>query len=338
MNKDQPFSANEGKSICDNSNPQQGSSSSTVPKSSSDHVVRTKTSPSSPGTSMGYSKARFRIPSTKRDHRKLFVGGLSSEVTNQYFKSFFAEYGSILDSIVMIDRETKCSRGFGFVTFEDPIVANKVLESNMKADSKSKVYIAGKWCEVKPSEPKRHRSSAYSSSGNSEKVVGRNHSDSSVDAKRILLSTPSPKGGKQGGLHHNSMSPDDEMTQDVHFPGNTDQYYYNDHHYHQQNPNAYFYPQYMPNNVSPTSLTHPQMAYNLYQNPYHHPYGAPPALMSPGPVFYNNQNAMMHAATPTNGHLDYGNFYPQNVPPQAAEGEKNCSGMLIQEEQHQVSN
>ena len=34
---------------------------------------------------------------------------------------FFEQFGALLDSVVMFDRETKNSRGFGFVTFEDPV-------------------------------------------------------------------------------------------------------------------------------------------------------------------------------------------------------------------------
>jgi len=32
---------------------------------------------------------------------------------------FFEEFGPVVDSIVMVDQNTKRSRGFGFVTFED---------------------------------------------------------------------------------------------------------------------------------------------------------------------------------------------------------------------------
>ena len=38
-------------------------------------------------------------------------------VTDAEFLDFFEQYGSVIDSVVMIDRNTKRSRGFGFVTF-----------------------------------------------------------------------------------------------------------------------------------------------------------------------------------------------------------------------------
>lgn len=46
---------------------------------------------------------------------------LSLKVTSEEFRAFFEQFGAILDSVVMFDRETKNSRGFGFVTFVDPV-------------------------------------------------------------------------------------------------------------------------------------------------------------------------------------------------------------------------
>ena len=34
---------------------------------------------------------------------------------------FFEQFGAVLDSVVMFDRETQRSRGFGFITFVDPV-------------------------------------------------------------------------------------------------------------------------------------------------------------------------------------------------------------------------
>jgi len=64
---------------------------------------------------------QLKIPPTEVDDRKLFVGGLPPDVTSEEFRLFFEQFGAILDSVVMFDRETKNSRGFGFVTFADPV-------------------------------------------------------------------------------------------------------------------------------------------------------------------------------------------------------------------------
>jgi len=48
---------------------------------------------------------------------KVYVGNLSWNTTDDTLRQAFSDFGSVLDSIVMRDRETGRSRGFGFVTF-----------------------------------------------------------------------------------------------------------------------------------------------------------------------------------------------------------------------------
>ncbi|KAM4707833.1 cold-inducible RNA-binding protein-like isoform 4-T4 [Discoglossus pictus] len=54
------------------------------------------------------------------DEGKLFIGGLSFDTNEQSLEDVFCKYGPLSDSIVVRDRETQRSRGFGFVTFENP--------------------------------------------------------------------------------------------------------------------------------------------------------------------------------------------------------------------------
>jgi len=97
-----------------------------------------------------------RVPATKHDNRKLFVGGLPNEVTDYTFLQLFQQYGEVVDSIVLLDRRTKRSRGFGFVTFADESVANALL--NVIPGRTGTVNIFGKNCEIKASEPKTEES------------------------------------------------------------------------------------------------------------------------------------------------------------------------------------
>ncbi|CAI7610548.1 unnamed protein product [Penicillium bialowiezense] len=48
---------------------------------------------------------------------KIYVGNLPWSTNNEKLELAFAEHGQITDHIVMSDRETGRSRGFGFVTF-----------------------------------------------------------------------------------------------------------------------------------------------------------------------------------------------------------------------------
>ena len=51
-------------------------------------------------------------------------------------RDFFSQFGKVIDSTVMLDRETGRSKGFGFVSFEDanvePILGFEKLEIDGK--------------------------------------------------------------------------------------------------------------------------------------------------------------------------------------------------------------
>ena len=49
--------------------------------------------------------------------KKLFIGGLSWDTTDEGLRQAFASYGDITEAKVITDRDTGRSRGFGFVTF-----------------------------------------------------------------------------------------------------------------------------------------------------------------------------------------------------------------------------
>ena len=49
---------------------------------------------------------------------KLFVGGLAWATDSNGLRAAFEQYGKVTDAVVVQDRETGRSRGFGFVTFD----------------------------------------------------------------------------------------------------------------------------------------------------------------------------------------------------------------------------
>jgi len=51
--------------------------------------------------------------------RKLFVGGLSWNTTDEGLREAFARFGQVVEAKVVSDRETGRSRGFGFVSYQD---------------------------------------------------------------------------------------------------------------------------------------------------------------------------------------------------------------------------
>ena len=59
--------------------------------------------------------------------KKLFVGSLSWDTNDESLRNAFAVHGEISEAVVVCDRDTGRSRGFGFVTFEDEEAADKAI-------------------------------------------------------------------------------------------------------------------------------------------------------------------------------------------------------------------
>ncbi|ERN19207.1 heterogeneous nuclear ribonucleoprotein 1 [Amborella trichopoda] len=77
---------------------------------------------------------------------KIFIGGLPKDTTPATFTKHFGKYGEITDSVIMKDRYTGQPRGFGFITYADPSVVDKVIEDDH--------IINGKQVEIKRTIPK----------------------------------------------------------------------------------------------------------------------------------------------------------------------------------------
>jgi len=70
--------------------------------------------------------------------KKIFVGGLTPDTTQDSLTEYFEQFGTVEEVILMYDRETRRPRGFGFVTFNDEspveaLVAKRFVEINKKS-------------------------------------------------------------------------------------------------------------------------------------------------------------------------------------------------------------
>lgn len=101
-------------------------------------------------------RKKTKVPPNKKDTRKLFVGGLPTDVTEEEFELFWRQFGEITDSVVMIDKESGRSRGFGFVTFKEEAAARAILQNfpDPNKYGSACVLMRDKPCEVKPAVPK----------------------------------------------------------------------------------------------------------------------------------------------------------------------------------------
>jgi hypothetical protein len=59
---------------------------------------------------------------------KLFVGGLTADTTAADLRTAFAPFGDIVEAVVVPDRSTGRSRGFGFVSYHTPTAAEAAIK------------------------------------------------------------------------------------------------------------------------------------------------------------------------------------------------------------------
>ncbi|WJX62894.1 hypothetical protein P8452_47842 [Trifolium repens] len=56
---------------------------------------------------------------------KVFVGGLAWETPTDEMRTYFEQFGDILEAVIITDKNTGKSKGYGFVTFRDPESARR---------------------------------------------------------------------------------------------------------------------------------------------------------------------------------------------------------------------
>uniref|UniRef100_UPI00358F67F2 heterogeneous nuclear ribonucleoproteins A2/B1-like n=1 Tax=Myxine glutinosa TaxID=7769 RepID=UPI00358F67F2 len=59
--------------------------------------------------------------------KKLFIGGLSFDTTEETLKKYFEKWGQVMECVVLKDSKTRHSRGFGFVEFSDVSEVDAVM-------------------------------------------------------------------------------------------------------------------------------------------------------------------------------------------------------------------
>ncbi len=80
---------------------------------------------------------------------KLFVGNLDYTVTSDDLREAFGKAGSVIDAVVITDRETRRSRGFGFVEFATAEEAEKAIKELNGSELKGRKINVN---EAKPQE------------------------------------------------------------------------------------------------------------------------------------------------------------------------------------------
>lgn len=83
--------------------------------------------------------------------KKLFVGNLAWATTDEEFQSAFEAFGAVEEAVIIKDKFSGRSKGFGFVTFTNDEDADKAIE---EMDGKD---LAGREIAVNEARPKEPR-------------------------------------------------------------------------------------------------------------------------------------------------------------------------------------
>lgn len=84
---------------------------------------------------------------------KLYIGGLAYSIDENELEKLFSEHGKVTSAVVIKDRDSGQSKGFGFVEMEDDTEAqNAIKEMNGKE-------FSGRSVTVNQARPQEDRSS-----------------------------------------------------------------------------------------------------------------------------------------------------------------------------------
>ncbi|KAF4098959.1 heterogeneous nuclear ribonucleoprotein A/Bb isoform X2 [Onychostoma macrolepis] len=83
----------------------------------------------------------------KEPVKKIFVGGLNPETTEEKIREYFGAFGEIETIELPTDPKTNKRRGFVFITFKDESAVKKILEKKYH-------NVCGSKCEIKIAQPK----------------------------------------------------------------------------------------------------------------------------------------------------------------------------------------
>eukprot|EP00658_Telonema_sp_P-2_P003505 TRINITY_DN11301_c0_g2_i6.p1 TRINITY_DN11301_c0_g2~~TRINITY_DN11301_c0_g2_i6.p1 ORF type:complete len:357 (+),score=67.63 TRINITY_DN11301_c0_g2_i6:46-1071(+) len=149
-------------------------------------VPREQMRPSHPG-----QRARQSQPQLDASFKKLFLGGLSARATEDSIATYFSRFGTVHEVLVMRDRNTGASRGFGFCTFEDAQAAASVLQESRKHT------IDDKNVEVKPAESREACNAR--SKGGWRHGKGKEHMGNGSGRAQFMYDNQMLKDGQYGG-------------------------------------------------------------------------------------------------------------------------------------------
>ncbi|KAL4604156.1 hypothetical protein ACB092_10G172300 [Castanea dentata] len=124
--------------------------------------------------SMAYPHYRSQFGDTT--FTKVFVGGLAWETHTEEMRKYFEQFGEILEAVIITDKNTGKSKGYGFVTFRDPESARRAcVEANPVIDGRRANCNIASLGRPRPTPPRGRNqggTSSYNQGGTSNVPQG----------------------------------------------------------------------------------------------------------------------------------------------------------------------
>ncbi len=89
---------------------------------------------------------------------KLYVGGLAYSATEKELEDLFAEQGKVVSAIIIKDRDSGQSKGFGFVEMEDDTEAQNAIKNLTGKELNGRSITVN---QARPQEDRRSGGSDY---------------------------------------------------------------------------------------------------------------------------------------------------------------------------------
>jgi RNA recognition motif-containing protein len=89
------------------------------------------------------------------DNKKLFIGNLPWSITSDSLRDLFSQVGEVVEAMVITDRMSGRSKGFGFVTFATEEAAQAAIQQMNEKE------VDGRKIIVNVARPKEERRTNY---------------------------------------------------------------------------------------------------------------------------------------------------------------------------------
>lgn len=84
--------------------------------------------------------------------KKLFVGNIDWGATEEDLNNLFSQYGEVEDCVIIKNRDTGRSKGFGFITYAQDADADAAMEALNGQDFNGRALVVN---EARPPQPRQ---------------------------------------------------------------------------------------------------------------------------------------------------------------------------------------